>query len=260
MASRRLPISAGQQKRLLDQLDQLLESGSWGIEVPGPRVGVLEHDRAAGASESRVRLHLLVAAPEGADLEAGVHEVERVGLERAGEEIVLDQADVLQPLLGREPLGVGEHRLVDVGSCHLPVGPNPLAQVPQPPEHAAAEIQGAGAAAVADRLEQAPAARLPDQRLQLEPLELRGLPRQQVSGRIDAHSPLRSEERTNHGPDRAVKGTFRDPAARLRRHHPQRRSCAELYGGDHLDCAALSSWRANWPCDAAWRPSRPRAS
>ena len=97
--------------------------------------------------------------------------------------------DVLQSLLGREPLGVGEHRLVDVGSCHLPVGPDPLAQDPQPPEHAAAEIQGAGAAAVADLLEQAPAARLPDSRLQLEPLELRGLPGEQVSGRFDAHRP-----------------------------------------------------------------------
>ena len=65
--------------------------------MPGSRVGILEHDGASGASELHVRLHLLVAAAGRANLGAGVHEVERVGIEHAGEEIVLDEANVLQP-------------------------------------------------------------------------------------------------------------------------------------------------------------------
>ena len=191
--SPRRQVSAAQQERLLDQLDQPLQGGGRGVEVPGARVGVLEHDGAAGPREADVRLHLLVAAPEGADLVAGVHEVERVRLELAGEEIVLDQADVPQALLGHEPVGGGEHRLVDVGPGHLPVGSHPLAQDPQPPEHAATDIQRAGAAAVADLLEQPPAAGLPDPRLELEPLELRGLPGQQVPGqRLRCHCSWRS--------------------------------------------------------------------
>jgi hypothetical protein len=190
----------GQQKCLLDQVDQLLQGGSRGIEVPGSRVGVLEHDGAAGASEPHVRLHLLLAAPKGADLVAGVHEVERVGLERAGEEVVLDQADVLQPLLGREPLGFGEHRLVDVGSRHLPVGLDPLAQDPQPPEHAAAEIQGAGAVAVADLLEQAPAAWLPDRDCSWSRSSSEACPASRYPADSMPIASLRSEERTNDGP------------------------------------------------------------
>jgi hypothetical protein len=99
-----------------------------------------------------------------------VHKVERTRLELAGEEIVLDEADVPEALLGCEPVGRAEHRLVDVGPRHLSVGADPLAQDPEPAEDAAADVEGAGAATLADLLEQPPAARLPDPRLKLEPL------------------------------------------------------------------------------------------
>src|SRR5688572_24203042 len=87
------PISTAEPKSLLDQHDQPLQSRRGRIEVPRAGVGILEHDRAAGPSESHIRFHLLLPATEGADLEAGVHEVERVRLKFAGEEIILDQAD-----------------------------------------------------------------------------------------------------------------------------------------------------------------------
>ena len=119
-----------------------------------------------------------------------MHEVERVRLELAGEEIVPNQGHVSEALLGREPLGSGEHGLVDVSPRHLPVGSHPLAQDPQPAKHAATDIQGAGAASVADLLEQPPAAGLPDPGLELEPFELRGLPGQQVRGRAGSDRHL----------------------------------------------------------------------
>jgi hypothetical protein len=82
-----------------------------------------------------------------------MHEVERARLEVAREEVVPDEADVAKALLGHEPVGRTEHRLVDVGPGHLPVRPHPLTQDPQPPEHSAADVEGAGAAALADLLE-----------------------------------------------------------------------------------------------------------
>jgi hypothetical protein len=74
-----------------------------------------------------------------------VHEVERARLELAGEEIVLDEADVPEAFLRHEAVGRAEHGLVDIRSRHLSVRADPLAQDPQPAEDAAAEIEGAGA-------------------------------------------------------------------------------------------------------------------
>jgi hypothetical protein len=85
-----------------------------------------------------------------------------VRLELAREEVVLDEADVSEALLGREPIGGGEHRLIDVGARHLAVGPDPLAQHPKPPENAATDVEGAAPAPVAELFEQPPTARLPD--------------------------------------------------------------------------------------------------
>src|SRR4029453_9018459 len=75
--STRLPISTAQPKRILDQDDEPLESGRRWIEMPGPSVGVLEHDRAPRASDARVGLHLLVRAPKRADLVPRVDAVDR---------------------------------------------------------------------------------------------------------------------------------------------------------------------------------------
>ena len=172
VVSPRLPVSAASEKRRLDQRDQPLKGGCWRIEVPGVPVGILEHDRAARARQPHVRLHLLVGASQGADHGAGVDEVERIRFELGGKEIVIREADVPQPFIGHEPIRRGQHRLVDVGPNHLPVGSHPLAQHPQPPERATANIQGARAPAVTDLLEQPPGARFPDQRLEVESFEL----------------------------------------------------------------------------------------
>ena len=170
--SARPPISPAQPKRFLDQHDQPLQGGSRWVEVPRARVGVLEHDRAVGASQPHIGLHLPLGAPERADLIASVDEVERVQLELAGKEIVLDQTYVSQTLLVHEPASGCEHRLVDVGAGHLTVGPDPLAQDTDPAEHATTYIQGVGTATIADLFEQPPAAGLPNPRLKLEPLQL----------------------------------------------------------------------------------------
>src|SRR6266511_1797464 len=108
-------VAAFQPERLEDELDQALQRPCRRIEVPGARVGVLEHDRATGPREPQVRLHLLVRASQRRDLVAGMHEVERARLEDAHEEVVLDEADIAKALLGHEPVGRAEHRLVDVG-------------------------------------------------------------------------------------------------------------------------------------------------
>jgi hypothetical protein len=179
--SPRTPISPAEPKGVLDQDDEPLESGRRRIEVPGSWVGILENDRPARPSETHIRLHLLVRATERTDFVAGVHEVERVCLELARKQIVLDQPDVRQAFLSRELLGGSKHRLVDVGSRHLPFGADPLTQDAQPPENAAADIQRMRTTAVADLFEQPSTARLPDSRLQPQSLELRYLSGKQVS-------------------------------------------------------------------------------
>lgn len=130
-------------------------------EVPRRRIDVFEHDRAAGAEEAEVGGHLLVAAAEGAELEPGVHEIERGRLEVAGEEVVLDERDVSEPLGGDEGVGGRQHLLVDVGAGDRSVRADPLAEQPQPPHGAAADVERAGATPVADLLEQPPAGGLP---------------------------------------------------------------------------------------------------
>src|SRR5215218_9183295 len=54
------PVSPAYPKRLHDQFDQPLQRGRRRIEMPGARVGILEHDGAAGPGEAQVRLHLLL--------------------------------------------------------------------------------------------------------------------------------------------------------------------------------------------------------
>src|SRR5215216_422031 len=184
MPSARFPISPAPPKRLHDQLDQPLQGGRRRIEVPGARVGVLEHDDSARPREPEVRLHLIVRASQGRDLVPGVHEVERARLELAREQVVLDEADIAEALLCHKPVGRAEHRTVDVGSGYLSVRSDPLAEDPQPPERSAAEVQSTRAAAVADLLEQPSTARLPDPGLKLQALELRDLSSQQVPLRL----------------------------------------------------------------------------
>src|SRR4029453_2414483 len=96
------------------------------------------------------------------------------------EEIVFHEADVPEPLLRYKAVGHAEHGIIDVGPCYFPVRSDPLAKQSQPAEHAAADIEGASATAVADLLEQSAPAWLPDAGLKLKPLELRRLSGKQV--------------------------------------------------------------------------------
>src|SRR5215211_8652968 len=88
----RVEVAAFQPERLEDELDQALQRPCRRIEVPGARVGVLEHDRATRPREPQVCLHLLVRASQRRDLVAGMHEVERALLEVGREEVGLDEA------------------------------------------------------------------------------------------------------------------------------------------------------------------------
>jgi hypothetical protein len=81
-------------------------------------------------------------------------------------QVVLDQRDVGQLLVCDELCGRGEHRLVDIGSDHLPVGSDPSTEQAEPAEDTTADIEAA-AASRADGLQQPAPAGLPDPGLKL---------------------------------------------------------------------------------------------
>ena len=139
MVSSRPPVSAASGNASTISSISLSRAGAGGLKCQEPVSGSSSTIGSARASEPHVRLICSCARPRGRS-RAGVDEVERVRLELAGEEIILGEADVPEPLLGHEPVGGREHRLVDVGPRHLTVGPDPFAQDPQPPEHAATDI------------------------------------------------------------------------------------------------------------------------
>ena len=86
-----------------------------GVEVPGRRVGVFEHEPAAGSDQAPVARELLGGAPDRGQLEPSMDEVERVSRQGAREEVILDEPDVGQCLRRHEPAGRGEQVTVDVG-------------------------------------------------------------------------------------------------------------------------------------------------
>ena len=120
------------------------------------------------------------SATERRDLEPGVDEVERGRLELAREEVVLHENDVAEALRLHELSGGVEQGVVDVGPDHLSVGADPLAQQSQPADRAATEVDDARSTPLADLFEKATTARLPHARLELQPLQLGGLVRQEV--------------------------------------------------------------------------------
>jgi hypothetical protein len=143
--------------------------------VPGRRVDLFQDNSAAGADQPQVGRHLLLAATERGELEAGVHQVEPGGLQLADEQVVVDQRHVVKAFVGHQLLGGGQHRLIDVGPHDLPVGADPVAEQPQPAQRAAADVQDPGSLALADLAEQASAGWFPHPRLELKPLQLGGV-------------------------------------------------------------------------------------
>ena len=134
---------------------------------------------------------LVSATTQRCDLEPSVDEIERRRLQLAREEVVLREHDVAEALPVHELSGGGEHRVVDIDPHHLAVGPDPLAQQSEPPDRTAPDVEDAGAATFADLVEKPAPARFPHPRLELQPLQLGGLIRQQVPLRRHLHAPLR---------------------------------------------------------------------
>jgi hypothetical protein len=102
----------------------------------------------------------------------------------------LDEYDVAEALRVHKLSSGVKHRIVDVEPHHLSVGPNPLAQQPQPADRTAADVEDACSTTFADLVEKAATTRLPHSRLELKPLQLGGLARQQVGLRRHLHSPF----------------------------------------------------------------------
>jgi hypothetical protein len=108
-----------------------------------------------------VRSHLVGAASERSDHEAGMDEIERLRLQPAVEQIIDDKLYVGDPFCRQKCAGRVEQALVYVRAYHLPGGANPLAEDPKPAQRSAADVQGASTGSVAELREEPPAAGLP---------------------------------------------------------------------------------------------------
>jgi hypothetical protein len=160
-------------------------------------VGVLKGEPAAGLRQAQIGRQLLLDPSERRDLEASVHEVERPGPEAALEQVVVRERDVGEALLADQGPRRLEQLVVHVGAGHRASGPHPCAQDAEPAEAPAAHVQGAEAVATPQLAEKGPPGRLLDARLELQPLELRGLAREQIAA-AGHDSPPSSGE--NPGP------------------------------------------------------------
>src|SRR5215208_3098110 len=120
----------------------------------------------AWAEESDVAGDLLWSATRGPISNLAWTRVERRRLQLAREEVVLHQRGVSEALRAHELTGGGEHRFVDIGRHHLAVRPDPLAQQSNPADRAAADIENARAATLADLVEETASGRLPHPQLE----------------------------------------------------------------------------------------------
>src|SRR3712207_5758125 len=107
-------------------------------------------------------------------------EIERSRLQLAGEQVVEDQFHVRDPFLLKERPSSVEQALVDGVPHHLAERADPFAEESTPAQGSAPDVQSASAGPAAELREKLPPTWLPHQRLQPQPLELRGLSRQQV--------------------------------------------------------------------------------
>src|SRR3954452_16449897 len=101
-------------------------------------------------------------------------------LQLAVEQVVDDELNVGNPFCLQNGTSGIEQTLVDVGAHDLAGGTDPLAEDPEPAQSSAADVKDASAGSATDRRQELPPGGLPDPRLQLEALQLRGLVGQQV--------------------------------------------------------------------------------
>jgi hypothetical protein len=156
-----LDIPAGLHERLPDELDQALQRTRRRVEMPRAHIPLLQNDRASLPEQPEVRGELVWRTTQRCDLEPCVDEVERRRVELAREEVVLHECDVAEALRLHELCSGGEHCVADIRSHHLAVRADPLAQQSEPTDRTASDVQGAGAATLADLVEKPAAARLP---------------------------------------------------------------------------------------------------
>ena len=95
-----------------------------------------------------------------------------------------DELDVGDPVCPEDELGGSEHARVEVGAHDPSRWADPLAQDPQPAQHAATDVEGSPARSSAEAREQVPSGRLPHERLQLQALQLRGLIGQKLGAAV----------------------------------------------------------------------------
>jgi hypothetical protein len=137
-----------------EESDEPLRRGRGRVEVPGAEIGVLEYHRGSGRCEPEVGRDLLVGPSEWPDLEAGVHEVERVTREPAVEQVVLHECHVAEAFGLYQGARCLEQLAVDVGAGDGSLVPDPAAQDAEPTEAAAAEVERPSAAALAQAFEE----------------------------------------------------------------------------------------------------------
>lgn len=117
-------------------------------------------------------------------------EVELRRGQRRGKEVVLDELDVGQRILGAESGGRLQHPPVHVGGDDPPRPADPAGQQAEPTHGAAADLEGAPTGPVAQAGEETLTSRLPDATLQAEALQLGQLSRHHVAhGAPPAHVP-----------------------------------------------------------------------
>ena len=107
-------------------------------------------------------------------------EIKRLRRKLALEQVIDDKLYVGDPLGLQKCTGGIEQILVDIGTDNLAGGTDPLAEDSKPAQRSAADVKGASSGAALELREELPASRLPHARLQLQPLQLRGLVCQQV--------------------------------------------------------------------------------
>src|SRR4029079_9894975 len=128
--------------------------------------------RATWPDKPPMRCHLLTAAPKRRDQVAGVDDIERLGLQRALEQIVDGKFDVRDPFgVQKRACGI-EKALVHIGANHLAGGADPLAEDPKPAQGSAADVQRAQARSVGGLRAPVTADGSPQARLQLQALQL----------------------------------------------------------------------------------------
>ena len=138
-------------------------------------------------------------------------EVERGGFKPTRKKVVLREHDVAEALCVNELSGGVEHCVVDVGSHDFSFWTDSLAQQSQPADRPATDVEGARSTTVPDLVEEAATTRLPHSRLQLKPLQLRGLICQQVGLRRQLQAPSKTASQADTKRDALARGLLREP-------------------------------------------------